>query len=103
MSEETKLAGKFKSAEELEKAYQELEKKLGEQGSKYSDAKKNASELKELHEMSLAKLTEVRLKEAAEKSLAEKKEATEKYISDAEVKASVARAVGSDKQMAFDR
>ena len=31
------LAGKYKNAEELEKAYAELEKKLGEQGSEVSD------------------------------------------------------------------
>ena len=35
--QEQLLAGKYKNAEELEKAYAELERKLGEQGNKDSE------------------------------------------------------------------
>ena len=49
--QEQLLAGKYKNAEELEKAYAELEKKLGEQGNKDSETTSD-TEIRETEEVS---------------------------------------------------
>ena len=53
--QETLLAGKYKSAEELEKAYGELERKLGEKDNQDSETD-NKTEVSETEEVSKKRL-----------------------------------------------
>ena len=63
--QEQLLAGKYKNAEELEKAYAELEKKLGEQGNKDSETTSD-TEIRETEEVSEEKDEATDLTEGAQ-------------------------------------